>query len=111
GRGGRNQHLALTLAAALRADEPLVILAAGTDGTDGPTDDAGAIIDAGTVSRAGIGGVDVERALAAFDAGLALEAAGDLVHTGTTGTNVGDILIGLRQAGSRVRDLATRRML
>lgn len=111
GRGGRNQHLALTLAAALRADEPLVILAAGTDGTDGPTDDAGAIIDAGTVSRAGIGGVDVERALAAFDAGLALEAAGDLVHTGTTGTNVGDILIGLRQTGSRVRDLATRRML
>jgi glycerate 2-kinase len=101
GRGGRNQHLALIAARALRVDEPLTILAAGTDGTDGPTDDAGAIIDAGTVERAELGGVDVERAAREFASGLALEAAGDLLHTGPTGTNVGDLLIGIREPRGR----------
>ena len=57
GRGGRNTHLALAAARLLRAGEPLTILAAGTDGTDGPTDDAGAIVDAGTVERAELGGL------------------------------------------------------
>jgi len=98
GRGGRNTHLALAAARALRPNERLTILAAGTDGTDGPTEDAGAIVDAGTIERAEIGGVDVERAFLEFDSGTALEAAGDLLHTGPTGTNVGDILIGLRDA-------------
>jgi glycerate 2-kinase len=110
GRGGRNQHLALTAAGLLRADEPLTILAAGTDGTDGATEDAGAIVDAGTVARAQLAGVDVERALRDFDSGLALEVAEDLVHTGPTGTNVGDVLIGLKHGGSN-RDLAPSRML
>jgi hydroxypyruvate reductase len=111
GRGGRNQHLALAAARALRANDALTILAAGTDGTDGPTEDAGAIIDAGTVDRAELAGVDVERALRDFDSGTALEAAADLVHTGPTGTNVGDILIGIKHAGRRFRDLAPPRML
>lgn len=97
GRGGRNQHLALLAARELRAGEEFTILAAGTDGTDGATDDAGAMIDSGTVSRAELAGVDVERALREFDSGLALEASEDLVHTGPTGTNVGDILIGIKQ--------------
>lgn len=97
GRGGRNTHLALAAARRLRAQESLVILAAGTDGTDGPTTDAGAIVDAGTVTRAEIGGCDVERAFGEFDSGFALECAGDLVHTGPTGTNVGDILIGCKR--------------
>jgi glycerate 2-kinase len=110
GRGGRNQHLALLIASRLRPDENFTILAAGTDGTDGPTDDAGAIIDAGTMTRAELGGVDVERALRDFDSGLALEAAGDLLHTGPTGTNVGDILIGLRSR-DRVRDPMFARVL
>jgi glycerate 2-kinase len=111
GRGGRNQHLALGAARALRANEPLTLLAAGTDGTDGSTDDAGAIVDAGTVARAELAGVDVERAWREFDSGLALEAAEDLVHTGPTGTNVGDILIGIKQNRARVRDPASSRMV
>jgi len=96
GRGGRNTHLALSFARRLRAADPWLLLAAGTDGTDGPTDDAGALVDAGTVDRATLGGCDVERAWREFDSGTALEAAEDLVHTGPTGTNVGDLLIGLR---------------
>jgi hydroxypyruvate reductase len=110
GRGGRNQHLALVAANLLKRDERITILAAGTDGTDGPTDDAGAIVDALTVERAELAGVDVARALREFDSGLALEAAEDLVHTGPTGTNVGDILIGIKQNG-RHRDRAPPRML
>ena len=111
GRGGRNQHLALSAAKLLRPNEPLTLLAAGTDGTDGPTDDAGALVDCGTVERAEIAGADVERALRDFDSGTALEAAGDLVHTGPTGTNVGDILIGIRTSARRFRDPAAVRML
>jgi hydroxypyruvate reductase len=111
GRGGRNQHLALMLARALGANERFTILAAGTDGTDGPTEDAGALIDSGTIERAELAGVDVERAMRDFDSGTALEAAGDLVHTGPTGTNVGDILIGIKQTDRRIRDLALPRML
>jgi hydroxypyruvate reductase len=111
GRGGRNTHLALTAARLLRASEGLTILAAGTDGTDGPTDDAGAIVDAGTVERADLGGCDVERACREFDSGMALEVAGDLVHTGPTGTNVGDLLIGLKLAAIPLRGDARQRVL
>jgi hydroxypyruvate reductase len=101
GRGGRNQHLALLMATQLEPREALSILAAGTDGSDGPTEDAGAIVDAGTVERAELAGVDVARALRGCDSGLALEAAEDLVHTGPTGTNVGDILIGIKWNAAR----------
>jgi glycerate 2-kinase len=111
GRGGRNTHLALTAARLLRPGEALTILAAGTDGTDGATEDAGAIVDAGTVERAEIAGCDVERAFRDFDSGTALEASGDLVHTGPTGTNVGDILIGLKRSATSVRDAARGHML
>ena len=83
GRGGRNTHLALAAARLLKADEPFTILAAGTDGTDGPTDDAGAVIDAGTIERAELAGCDVDRAFREFDSGTALEAAGDLRAHGT----------------------------
>jgi len=88
GRGGRAQHVALLAAA---ADPPagVAVLGAGTDGTDGPTRDAGAVIDAGTAARAG----DVQAALAAFDAGTALAAAGALLTTGPTGTNLCDLYI------------------
>ena len=110
GRGGRNQHLALAAARALRTNDDFTILAAGTDGTDGLTEDAGAMVDARTMERAELAGVDVERALRDFDSGTALEAAGDLVHTGPTGTNVGDILVGIRHSGRRLRDLAPPRM-
>jgi glycerate 2-kinase len=98
GRGGRNTHLALIAARELAGDPRCVLLAAGTDGTDGPTSDAGALVDGETQTRAQLGGCDVERALANADSGFALEVAGDLVHTGPTGTNVGDLLIGIKQA-------------
>ncbi len=103
GRGGRNMHLALAAARLLRANEPITILAAGTDGTDGPTDDAGAIVDSRSVERAELGGCDVERAFREFDSATALEAAGDLVHTGPTGTNVGDLLIGIKLPAKSLR--------
>ena len=111
GRGGRNTHLALSFARELRAGEPWMLLAAGTDGTDGPTSDAGAIVDAETIDRATIGGCDVERAWREFDSGTALEAAGDLLHTGPTGTNVGDILIAIKQPSTSLRGQPMPRML
>jgi hydroxypyruvate reductase len=111
GRGGRNTHLALTMARSLRSGERLQILAAGTDGTDGATQDAGAIVDARTVERATLAGCDIERAWSHFDSGVALEAAEDLVHTGPTGTNVGDILIGLKQSAYSLRGDPLPRML
>jgi glycerate 2-kinase len=111
GRGGRNTHLALVAARLLKTGEKFTLLAAGTDGTDGPTGDAGAIVDAGTLERAELAGIDVERAIQGFDSGTALEAAADLVHTGPTGTNVGDILIGIKSTATSVRDAARGRML
>ena len=111
GRGGRNTHLALSFARQLRAGEPWLLLAAGTDGTDGPTSDAGAIVDAGTIERATIAGCDVERAWHEFDSGTALEAAEDLVHTGPTGTNVGDILIAIKQSANSLRGHPLPRMV
>lgn len=97
GRGGRNQSLALSAALRL-AESNVVLLAAGTDGTDGPTEDAGGLIDGGTIGRSVGHGLDARRALAAADAGTFLEATGDLIHTGPTGTNVTDLMIGLRLA-------------
>lgn len=111
GHGGRNTHLALGMARLLKPDEPLTILAAGTDGTDGATSDAGAVIDAQTLERAELAGCDVERAWHEFDSGVALECATDLVHTGPTGTNVGDLLIGIRRPASSARGLGRARML
>jgi glycerate 2-kinase len=111
GRGGRNTHLALSIARAMRAGERLLVLAAGTDGTDGPTSDAGAIVDAQSTDRGTLAGCDVERAWREFDSGTALEAAEDLVHTGPTGTNVGDILIALTSTARPLRGEALPRML
>jgi glycerate-2-kinase len=97
GRGGRCQQLALAAALVL-AGEPGLVLAAGTDGVDGPTDAAGAAVDGGSVVRARAGGIDPARALEATDSHRALAAAGDLVRTGTTGTNVADVVVALRPA-------------
>jgi len=97
GRGGRCQHLAAAAAGHIANHADLLLLAAGTDGRDGASDDAGAIVDAGTAGRAADCGLDLAGALAAADSGTLLEATGDLVHTGPTGTNVGDIVLGLRR--------------
>ena len=98
GRGGRNQHFALALAEQIVGHADLVILAAGTDGSDGNTEDAGAIVDGQTVARGASSGLEVDAALAGANAAPYLAAAGDLLHTGPTGTNVGDLVIGLRRA-------------
>jgi len=95
GRGGRNQHLAMAAARLMTGQPNLALLAAGTDGTDGPTEDAGGVVDGETVARISLGGLDADRCLVRADSNAALAASGDLVHTGPTGTNVGDLVIGL----------------
>jgi len=96
GRGGRNQHLALAAARLIAGHGDLLLLAAGTDGIDGVTDDAGALVDAETCARVAIAGLDADRCLEQADSARALAASGDLVHTGPTGTNVGDLVIGVK---------------
>lgn len=96
GRGGRNQTLALSAARVLQGRPGTLLLAAGTDGTDGPTTDAGALVDDETVARGAEAGFDADAALARADAGSFLEASGDLIQTGPTGTNVMDLVLGLR---------------
>ncbi len=93
GRGGRNQHLALVAAQQLAGRDDCWFLAAGTDGTDGPTADAGALVDGGTIERGETEGLDAKDCLARADAGTFLEASGDLLHTGPTGTNVMDLVL------------------
>jgi len=105
GRGGRNQHLGLALARLIAGHPDLVMLAAGTDGTDGVTDDAGALVDAETWARLTLAGIDADAALRGADSGSALASSGDLVHTGPTGTNVGDLVIGLKMPAAAARDL------
>lgn len=93
GLGGRNQEFAL--AAALAADglRSLTLLAAGTDGTDGPTDAAGAFADGDTSGRAERMGLSASEYLAANDSYHFFERLGDLLKTGPTGTNVMDLYL------------------
>jgi glycerate 2-kinase len=93
GKGGRMQHLALLLASALEGRTGLIGLAAGTDGTDGPTDAAGAFFSGDTTARARALGLDPERHRRAFNAYPFFAALGDLLMTGPTGTNVMDIVM------------------
>ena len=87
GHGGRNQALALMIAREIAGTTDLRVLVAGTDGTDGPTDAAGAIIDGATWQASGA------EALIRADSGTWLDARGALLRTGPTGTNVMDLLI------------------
>ncbi len=93
GKGGRNQHLAMAVAMRLRGCEDVLLLSAGTDGIDGNSDDAGALIDGATVMRGEVQGLDAESYLLSANANLFLAQSGDLIHTGPTGTNVMDIII------------------
>lgn len=93
GRGGRNQHLALVAAQHIAGRSDRWLLAAGTDGTDGPTPDAGALVDGGTRERGEAEGLSLSDCLEKADAGTFLEASADLVHTGPTGTNVMDLVL------------------
>ncbi len=95
GRGGRNQEYALVVAMALAGATDVALLSAGTDGTDGPTDAAGAFADGAVVQRAQQAGIDPADALMRNDSHALFDATGDLFHTGPTGTNVMDLVLGI----------------
>ncbi len=88
GKGGRNQEFALAAALEIAGLEDVLIFSAGTDGSDGPTDAAGAMADGATIARAHL---DAAEALAGHDAYPFFQDTGDLVVTGSTGTNVMDL--------------------
>lgn len=97
GQGGRNQHLALLVAAQIAGRQDICFLAAGTDGGDGPGEDAGALVDGGSVGRGKrVLGITPQVCLDRADSGRFLAASGDLIQTGPTGTNVMDLMIGLK---------------
>jgi hydroxypyruvate reductase len=95
GQGGRNLHLALLVARGLESVGGWSMLLAGTDGEDGLTDAAGAIVDGGLCRQAGSEGLDLDKALTDADSYPVLEKTGALLRTGPTGTNVADIAIAL----------------
>jgi len=95
GRGGRNQHLAALLASQIE-NQPVTILCGATDGTDGPTADAGGVVDGQSCAHARQLGLDLERSIAESDTGNWLEGCGALLTTGPTGTNVMDLVIAIR---------------
>ncbi|MDW7671826.1 MAG: glycerate kinase [Bacillota bacterium] len=93
GKGGRNQELALAAALGIQDHQRLVVLSAGSDGTDGPTDAAGGMVDGESIRRMKAAGLSPEARLADNDAYHALKAGGDLIITGPTGTNVNDLTL------------------
>ena len=95
GKGGRNQEFALASAIALENVGPMVYLSAGSDGTDGPTDAAGAIMDSTTLTRAKTKGLEATDYLSDNDSYHFFQELGDLYITGPTRTNVMDIRIAL----------------
>jgi glycerate 2-kinase len=92
GRGGRNQHAALVAAITL-AGRSAVFGTLGTDGVDGPTNAAGAVVDGTTFAAMQQAGIDPQQALDSCDSHTALDAAGVLIRTGPTGTNVADVWV------------------
>jgi hydroxypyruvate reductase len=94
GKGGRNQEFVLAAAEALeQAGTPAALASVGTDGIDGPTDAAGATVDHTTLQRARGAGLAPDRFLRDNNAYAFFDALGDLIHTGPTGTNVGDLQV------------------
>ncbi len=95
GKGGRNQELALSAAPGIAGLTNACVFSVGSDGTDGPTDAAGGYVDGETMNRLKEKGLDVFSVLQNNDAYTALEAAGGLIITGPTGTNVNDVTVAL----------------
>ena len=95
GLGGRNQELALAAAAGIQGLSNVCVISVGSDGTDGPTDAAGGYVDGDTVRALTEQGMTVADVLAKNDAYHGLKAAGGLIVTGPTGTNVNDVAIAL----------------
>ena len=92
GVGGRNQQFALACAARI-AGENITVLSAGTDGVDGNSPAAGAVVDGSTLERAHARGLDARAALGKFDAYLFFQQLGDAIETGPTGNNLRDLRI------------------
>ncbi len=95
GRGGRNQELVLAAAIELDGRRGVTVLSMGTDGIDGMTDAAGAVADSETVKRAKAAGMDPTKFLRDNDSHTFFEKLGDLIVTGSTGTNVNDVMLAL----------------
>jgi len=93
GKGGRNQHLALLSALLLQNKPGITILTSGTDGNDGPTEAAGAVVDSDTIASALLKGIDPEKYLNDFDSFHFFKKAGGHIITGPTMTNVMDIIV------------------
>ena len=93
GLGGRNQELALTAALHMDGLRDVLLFSLGSDGTDGPTDAAGGIVDGSTASRLAAAGFDIKAVLANNDSYNGLKAVGGLIMTGPTGTNINDVTV------------------
>jgi len=100
GLGGRNTELALAFAKAIKGSRGITLLSAGTDGTDGPTDAAGAVVDGESITKAERLGLNPDSYLSNNDSYNFFKQTGDLLITGPTGTNVMDILIVLIENSS-----------
>lgn len=92
GVGGRNQQFALACAEKI-AGEHITVLSAGTDGVDGNSPAAGAVVDGSTIERAKLQGLDVRNSLGKFDAYPLFKSLGDAIETGPTGNNLRDLRI------------------
>ena len=93
GKGGRNQELALAGAKGIAGMEKAVLFSLGSDGTDGPTDAAGGIVDGNTAAKLKEKGIAIDAVLQNNDAYHALQAVDGLIITGPTGTNVNDLSV------------------
>ena len=98
GKGGRNQHFALAAAIALKSSKDISLLAAGTDGSDGPTDAAGAFVNSSTYTKASGIGMNAEEYLRENNSYNFFDAIGDLLKTGPTHTNVMDLVVSIVNA-------------
>lgn len=93
GKGGRNQELALSAAGGISGLSNVTIFSLGSDGTDGPTEAAGGIVDGATAERLARQGIQIHSVLKENDAYHALEKVDGLIYTGPTGTNVNDVAV------------------
>jgi glycerate-2-kinase len=98
GKGGRNQHLAMLCAGILKDHAGITLLSAGTDGNDGPTDAAGAVVDSVTIPSALAKNIDPEGYISDFDSFHFFKKAGGHIITGPTMTNVMDIIVVIVEA-------------
>jgi len=93
GRGGRNQELALGALETLRGAQNMLLASIATDGEDGPTDAAGAVVTGESAGRAEALGMSAPDYLSRNDAYSFFEGLGDLIKTGPSGTNVNDLIL------------------